>query len=220
MSDDEDGTGDEARVTDLSVIFNSGGDIRVNGTSGTVVQSGGVQNFYLDAPAAEAVPPEAEDPREGFLAAFRQQALTQAGNTFRLSMFFVSAGSVILLCGAALVLLRHGSAAGSTAGLMTGLSGVLISTCGGAFALHANRARKHLTEQADRVSEELRSDHTLDQALTLIDRIEDPVLRDRLRSITAMRALGLAPTPEDAANRVLPAHGIKTPEIEPKPPTT
>ncbi|MFH9349451.1 hypothetical protein [Kitasatospora sp. NPDC017646] len=184
---------------------------------GYAVQAGGVQNVFIGPPVAVQAP--VEDPRERFLAAFRAQALAQAGSTFRLSMFFVSAGSAILLCGAALVLLRHGSAADSTAGLMTGLSGVLISTCGGAFALHANRARKHLTAQADQVGEELRSDRTLEQTLAMIDHIEDPVIRDRLRSITAMRTLGLAPTPEDVASRVLP-HDVGAPEIDPKPPTT
>lgn len=189
--------------------------VRVRGDiSGHVVQAGGVQNIYIGGRDQHVVEPPVEDPRQKFLAAFREQALTQAGNTFRLSMFFVSAGSVILLCGAALVLFRHGTPAASTAGLMTGLSGVLISTCGGAFAVHANRARRHLTAQADRVGEELRSDHTLEQTLTLIDRIDDPVLRDRLRSITAMRTLGLAPTPEDVANRVLPVYGTDKPEIE------
>ncbi|WP_405005360.1 hypothetical protein OHV13_15075 [Kitasatospora purpeofusca] len=213
MPDDRDETGDGQAEERRGPFEFAGGTVH-----GAIVQGASVQNVFIGNASTTTQSTTVEDPRERFLASFREQALTQAGNTFRLSMFFVSAGSVILLCGAALVLFRHGSAASSTAGLMTGLSGVLISTCGGAFALHANRARRHLTAQADRVSEELRSDHTFQQSLDLIDRVEDPALRDRLRSITAMRALGLAPTPEDAANRVLPVHDSRNPEIEPKPP--
>ena len=117
-------------------------DAHLVSNSGFVVTGGviGDLNVHVNHVELESL---TEDPRQTFLNEFRQQALRQAGSTFKLSMLFISAGSVILLLGAALVLLRHGSSAGDTAGLMTGLSGVLVSTCGGAFAVHANRAQLH-----------------------------------------------------------------------------
>lgn len=125
-----------------------------------------------------------------------------------------------MLCGGVLALMRHGASAGSSAALMTSLGGVLIGTCGGAFAVHANRSRKHLTAQADRVSQELRADLTREQVLALIDRIDDPVARDRLRSFSAMQTLGLAPAAEEVTNRVFPVADGPTPEIGPTPPVS
>jgi hypothetical protein len=65
------------------------------------------------------------------------------------------------------------------------------------------------------VSEDLRRDYTRQETLALIDKIENPQLRDRLRSITAMRTLGLAPQPKDAADRIFSGPTEEPPEIEP-----
>ncbi|WP_433894800.1 hypothetical protein [Streptomyces sp. CA-111067] len=64
------------------------------------------------------------------------------------------------------------------------------------------------------MSEELQLDHTREEALALIDKIDNPELRDRLRSITAMRTLGLAPGPNEVANRVFLTRDDLPPEIE------
>lgn len=190
--------------------------------TGAISQSGGVQNVFINSHALvpAPAPAPAEDPRQKFLSDFLRQALSQGETTFRLSVIFMSAGAIVLLCGGVLALMRHGASAGTAAALMTSLGGVLIGTCGGAFAVHANRSRKHLTAQAERVSEELRADLTREQVLALIDRIDDPVARDRLRSFSAMQSLGLAPTPDEVTNRVFPSAGSTAPEIEPTPPAS
>ncbi|MFF0125718.1 hypothetical protein ACFYTG_08340 [Streptomyces mirabilis] len=196
---------------------------------GSGVQYGDVNISYgYPHPAPPEQQSEVEDPRQRFLNEFRLQALGQAETTFRLSVVFMSAGAVILLAGGVLALVRHGSSAGSAAALMTSLAGVLIGTCGGAFAVHANRARRHLTVQAERIDRELteraervdereQSDRTFEKVLALIDRVGDPGTQDRLRSMLAMQALELAPEPNNAARMVLPGQDSRTPEIETAP---
>ena len=212
------GTGGTGRALSGGVQIN-----HINVSGGVVATGSGnlaVGGELFHSASGRPEPGRAEDPRQKFLSDFLGQALRQAETTFRLSVIFMSAGAAILLCGGVLALMRHGASAGNAAALMTSLGGVLIGTCGGAFAVHANRSRKHLTAQAQRVSEELRADLTREQALSLIDRIDDPVARDRLRSFSAMQTLGLAPAAEEVTNRVFPATGSAAPEIGPTPPAS
>ncbi|GGK79109.1 hypothetical protein Sme01_22220 [Sphaerisporangium melleum] len=158
--------------------------------------------------------PDLAELRQEFLFDFLRQALRQAETTFRLSVIFMSAGAAILLAGGGLALYNAGVVGRSYVPLLTGLSGVLITACGGAFAVHSNRARKHLTDQAKRVHENIQDDLAFSQALDLINEVKDVELRDRLKSVTAMRVLGVRPDPGEITNRVLPWHE-KAKEAEP-----
>lgn len=116
-----------------------------------------------------------------------------------------SAGRVpaILLSGGVLALINAGNPDWSFLSVLTGLRGLLITTCGGAFALHSNRARKHLTGQADRIHKNIESDQAFSLARSLIEQVEDPQLRDRLESFTALHILGITPEPSEVTERLL-----------------
>lgn len=116
----------------------------------------------------------------------------------------MSGGAAIILAGGALALVHAGNPDLSYVPLVTSLTGALITTGGGALAFHSNRARKHLTEQAQRLDSKIEFDHKLERARSLIDRVEDRELKDRLNAVTAMQALDISPAPEGLANRVLP----------------
>ncbi|QIS02356.1 hypothetical protein F5X71_08485 [Nocardia brasiliensis] len=153
-------------------------------------------------------PMESVDPEtlhQGFWSDFLQQALSQAHSTFRCAMFFTSVGALILLTGACLAIANAKSADGNLyAAAATGLGGLLITTISGAFTVHANKARRHLTDQAALIHQAIQSDRVLNQALQLIDCVEDPHLRDRLRSVTTAWVLGLGPAPLDMTNHEPP----------------
>ncbi|WP_280396112.1 helix-turn-helix domain-containing protein [Nocardia brasiliensis] len=163
--------------------------------------------------AATPAPEQAENPetqQQGFWSDFLQQALSQAQSTFRCAMFFTCVGAVILLAGACLTLLNATADGGVYIPILTGLGGLLITTISGAFTVHANKARRHLSEQASLIHQAIRSDRVLSQALQLIDCVEDPHLRDRLRGVTTAWVLGLSPTPLDTANHE-PSQQIEVP---------
>lgn len=180
-----------------------------------VFQSGQIQvNHFVGmdlAPASD----ESRTRRQEFFFDFLRQALKQADTTFRLSVMFMSGGAVILLVGGGLALVHAGDPDFSYVPLLTSLSGLLITSCGGAFALHSNRARKHLTQQAEGIHTEMRADVTLEQTLGLIDRVDDPHLRDRLRSVAVMTSLGFAPDAGEVTDRLLPQRSQEPGEIEP-----
>ncbi|MGF6886312.1 hypothetical protein ABIA39_000279 [Nocardia sp. GAS34] len=153
-------------------------------------------------------PYEAEDLRARYYFRFLGQSLTQATVTFILSMLVATAGMAVVLVGAALAVVHANAHASTVVPLLTGVAGIAVTTCGGAMAVQANKARKHAAEQAATVRQDMKSDQSFDRATTLIGKVDNPVLRDRLLAITAVNELGLSPNPIDLSKH-LPA--------EPKP---
>lgn len=153
--------------------------------------------------------------RQAFLSNFYKQALRQADITFRMSLIFMSIGAIIVLTGGVLAIMRLGGFGSGNPALLTALSGAIIGSCGGAFAVHANRARKHLTRQAEKMEKDLQSDRKLEQTLRLIGEVEDATLRDRLKSVTAMRVLDLEPDAESVTSHLLTSEGENRRQINP-----
>jgi hypothetical protein len=125
----------------------------------------------------------------------------------------MTGGAVVILVGAVLALLHAGSASHGYVPLVTSLTGVLITTGGGALALHSKRAMANLTKAAEDNEAKVDLDHKLEVATAFIDRVEDKDTKDRLNSAAALRALGMEPSPETMVNRLLPGEPVK--EIEP-----
>ncbi|MFI9552244.1 TRADD-N-associated membrane domain-containing protein [Nonomuraea endophytica] len=192
----------------------AGGNIVISGS--TVHVSQGPAWTQVNPTHDQTPTPDLATQRQGFFFEFLGQALRQAETMFRLSVVFMSGGAAILLTGGVFALINAGNGKWSYLPLLTTLSGLLITTCGGAFALHSNRARKHLTDQAERIHQNIQSDLTLNQALSLIDQVEDVELRDRLKSFTALRVLGLSPEPSEVTERLLPQPAEPRAEMERK----
>jgi hypothetical protein len=188
---------------DEGTVVGAGNQINVFST-GNLIQAGQVHGTALYQSRDErADKDELAKSRESFLFDFYRQALKQAETTFRMSVVFMSIGTVIVLAGGVLALVRFGNVGRDNIALLTALSGVIIGSCGGAFAVHANRARKHLTTQAEKMEQDLQADRKLEQTLRLIDEVEDADLRDRLKSVAAMRVLDVGPDPENVTHHLL-----------------
>ncbi|MGW3009205.1 TRADD-N-associated membrane domain-containing protein [Streptomyces sp. NPDC001219] len=171
------------------------------------VSSGGDQK-----PDAESLAQQ----RQKFFFDFLKHSLKQAEWTFRLSVWFMAGGAAIILTAAVLGLVHAGNPDLSYLPIVTFLTGALITGGGGALAVHARRARAHVTEQADRMDVKIDLDHKMETATTFIDRVDDPAVRDRLNSAAAMKALDMQSTPEVMVDRLLPGQEGRQPdEIEP-----
>lgn len=187
---------------------------------GSVLQAGEINNIVIGADAYERVYQASGDQkltlaeqRQKFHFEFLNHSLKQAEWTFRLSVWFMTGGAVVILVGAVLALLHAGSPNHGYVPLVTGLTGVLITTGGGALALHSKRTMANLTKAAEDNESKVDLDHKLEVATTFIDRVEDKDTKDRLNSAAALRALGMEPSPETMVNRLLP--GDQPKEIEP-----
>ncbi|MFJ9538771.1 hypothetical protein ACIRPX_16070 [Streptomyces sp. NPDC101225] len=174
-----------------------------------VVQSAGeVRNIFIQGSAGVQVgaittTPSLAAQRQKFHFEFLKQAMKQAEWTFRLSVYFMTAGAVVILVGAVLALIHAGSSNGYVP-LVTGLSGVLITTGGGALALHSKRTMANLTKAAEVNEAKIDADHQLETATTFIDRVEDKDAKDRLNSAAALKALNIQPDADTMFNRLLP----------------
>ncbi|MFJ5787949.1 TRADD-N-associated membrane domain-containing protein [Streptomyces hydrogenans] len=154
--------------------------------------------------------------RQKFFFDFLKHSLKQAEWTFRLSVWFMAGGAAIILTAAVLGLVHAGNPDLNYLPIVTFLTGALITGGGGALAIHSQRARAHVTEQADRMDVKIDLDHKLETATTFIDRVDDPVVRDRLNSAAAMKALDMQSSPEVMADRLLPEQENRQPgEIGP-----
>ncbi|WP_211259861.1 TRADD-N-associated membrane domain-containing protein [Streptomyces violens] len=141
--------------------------------------------------------------RQRFFFDFLKESLKQAEWTFRLSVCFMAGGAAILLAGGVLALVHAGNPDISYLPLVTALTGALITVGGGALAVHARRARAHITEQANRLDVKIDADHKMERATSFIDRVNDPNARDRLNSAAALKALDMQSDP-DTMGRLLP----------------
>ncbi|WP_233273393.1 TRADD-N-associated membrane domain-containing protein [Streptomyces broussonetiae] len=184
-----------------------------------VVQSAGeVNNVFIGGYYRDAAPQPAPDKpslaeqRQKFHFEFLNHSLKQAEWTFRLSVWFMTGGAAVILVGAVLALLHAGSPSHGYVPLVTSLTGALITVGGGALAVHARRARAHVTEQAQRIEDKIDADHQLETATTFINRVSDPDAKDRLNAAAAMKALNMQAN-QTMVNRLLPSDQPK--EIEP-----
>ncbi|MBZ6132446.1 TRADD-N-associated membrane domain-containing protein [Streptomyces olivaceus] len=153
--------------------------------------------------------------RQRFFFDFLRYSLKQAAWTFRLSILFMSGGAAVILAGGVLALVHAGNPDLSYLPIVTGLTGALFTVGGGALAVHARRARAHVTEQADRMDIKIDQDHRLERATALIDRVEDPIARDRLNAAAAMKALDMQSSPETMVDRVFPDQKNDRDELNP-----
>ncbi|MFB8414342.1 hypothetical protein ACFC63_02325 [Streptomyces albidoflavus] len=157
------------------------------------------------ARATASVRPETlAEQRQKFHFEFLSHSLKQAEWTFRLSVWFMTGGALVILAGAVLALVYAGNPEVSFLPFVTALTGALITVCGGALALHAKRTMANLTKQAEHNEGKVDLDHKLDMATVFIDRVEDPDAKDRLNSAAAMKALDMQAAPSEMVHRLLP----------------
>ena len=173
---------------------------------------GGYEPTVTPAPQSAVDKPSLVEQRQNFHFEFLNHSLKQAEWTFRLSVWFMTGGAAVILIGVVLALLHAGSPSHGYVPLVTSLTGALITVGGGALAVHARRARAHVTEQAQRIEDKIDADHQLETATTFIDRVSDPEAKDRLNAAAAMKALNMQAN-QTMVNRLLPGEQPK--EIEP-----
>ncbi|MFX0579114.1 helix-turn-helix domain-containing protein [Nocardia nepalensis] len=161
--------------------------------------------------------PNLAERQQEFFFDFLRESLKQYGMTFRISIGVALAGALVVMAGGILALVNAGNPDWSYVPVVTALAGVLITTTAGAFAVHANRARVHLTHEVSSLKSSIQADHDmaqslklsehqLSQTLKLIDGVADTDTQDRLRSIAAAWAMGLAPDPIDLSKHLPPKH--------------
>lgn len=128
--------------------------------------------------------------RDNFMSTFLSQALRQASATFNLSVCFMVVGGAIVLAAAVLAVGGFAGSPSRGVALVSGIGGILISTSGAAFTRRADKARKHLAQQAEMMQSQLLDEQKFSQVVDLLTGIRDSELSDQARISLAMRLMG------------------------------
>ncbi|MFI1184785.1 hypothetical protein [Streptomyces californicus] len=211
-------TADNGSIPDGADLSEDG--VRINLQPGINVTNSGdgkvviSVNGGLDAGSgAEEAGGSLAERRQKFHFDFLNHTLKQSEWTFRLSVWFMTGGALVILAGAVLALVHAGNPDLSFLPIVTSLTGALITVGGGALALHSKRTMANLTKAAEDNESKIDIDHKLEVATAFIDRVADSKQKDDLNTAAAMKALGMDAQPETMVNRLLPEPQVK--EIEP-----
>jgi hypothetical protein len=133
-------------------------------------------------------------PQNALMREYHAQGLSQSKISFWFSLIFASLGFAIIALSIGLFLQRaegndasiNSSIADKVASvskpLFTLVAGTVIDAVAALFFVQSNKARQLMVEFFDK----LRVDRKLDEALSLIGKIEDPVIASRVKSIVAL----------------------------------
>lgn len=164
------------RPNSISIAGSVAGDVYVN--TGTVISGAppestnrsDYRSFYM----------ESMKRREEFIGKVLVAARKHESITFYMSVAIMLAGGILILVAATLALVKP-AGSGTSITLATGIGGLTIGVSGAAFSAKADKARKHLAQQADAMQRELRDERRYTQATELLSGINDADLADQAR---------------------------------------
>ncbi|MFG2991285.1 hypothetical protein ACGFZK_18705 [Streptomyces sp. NPDC048257] len=144
---------------------------------------GGVQH-----PEAQAG--ERRDEFTPMLVEYYAYGLTQARSSFVTSQRFAGVGAAILLAGVGLAVWKAEVGGELYLGIVTSSAGVVTTLIGQLFHRRADIALQHMADQTASLRDDRRAAETTQQAIELLDTVEDPGLRARLQAGLIMKLSG------------------------------
>ncbi|THA83555.1 hypothetical protein E6U81_15405 [Streptomyces sp. A0592] len=140
-------------------------------------------------------PPQAElgDRRDDFtpiLVEYYAYGLTQARSSFGTSQRFAGAGAAILLLGIGLAVRKAEAGGELYLGIVTSATGLVTTLIGQLFHRRADIALQHMADQTAALRDDRRAAETTQQAIGLLETVDDPELRSRLQAGLIMKLSG------------------------------
>ncbi|MFE7098226.1 TRADD-N-associated membrane domain-containing protein [Streptomyces erythrochromogenes] len=138
-------------------------------------------------------PAELGDRRDDFtpiLVEYYAYGLTQARSSFGTSQRFAGAGAAILLLGIGLAVRKAEAGGELYLGIVTSATGLVTTLIGQLFHRRADIALQHMADQTAALRDDRRAAETTQQAIGLLDTVDDPELRARLQAGLIMKLSG------------------------------
>ncbi|MFA7763185.1 TRADD-N-associated membrane domain-containing protein [Streptomyces sp. NRRL S-448] len=176
---------DEERVRLLAHLAEPG---EADGPS--VVPGGGK---FQDVGGIQHPAAQLGDRRDDFtpiLVEYYAYGLTQARSSFATSQRFAGVGAAILLFGVGLAVWKAEGGGELYLGIVTSSAGLVTTLIGQLFHRRADIALKHMADQTASLRDDRRAAETTQQAIELLDAVEDPGLRARLQAGLIMKLSG------------------------------
>jgi hypothetical protein len=128
-----------------------------------------------------------EDKQYALLKEYHSQGLAQSRTSFWFSLIFAALGFAVILIG--LISLQADKGFSKQSGSFISLmAGTIIDAVSALFFVQSIKARQLMSDFFDK----LRTDRKLEEALRLVDQIDDPVLKARMKSVLTMSFAGVA----------------------------
>ncbi|MFJ9941112.1 TRADD-N-associated membrane domain-containing protein [Streptomyces erythrochromogenes] len=168
------------------------------GTAGPVIAVPGPGKFE-DVGGIRTVHPhphpqaELGDRRDDFtpiLVEYYAYGLTQARSSFGTSQRFAGAGAAILLLGIGLAVRKAEAGGELYLGIVTSATGLVTTLIGQLFHRRADIALQHMADQTAALRDDRRAAETTQQAIGLLETVDDPELRARLQAGLIMKLSG------------------------------
>lgn len=181
---------DEERVRLLAHLAEPGG-AEVEADRPSVVVAGGGK--FQDVGGIQHPAAQLGDRRDDFtpiLVEYYAYGLTQARSSFATSQRFAGVGAAILLFGIGLAVWKAEGGGELYLGIVTSSAGLVTTLIGQLFHRRADIALKHMADQTASLRDDRRAAETTQQAIELLDTVEDPGLRARLQAGLIMKLSG------------------------------
>ncbi|WP_260616606.1 TRADD-N-associated membrane domain-containing protein [Streptomyces sp. WAC05950] len=133
------------------------------------------------------------DRRDDFtpiLVEYYAYGLTQARSSFGTSQRFAGAGAAILLVGIGLAVRKAETGGELYLGIVTSATGLVTILIGQLFHRRADIALQHMADQTASLRDDRRAAETTQQAIGLLETVDDPELRARLQAGLIMKLSG------------------------------
>ncbi|MFD5618344.1 hypothetical protein [Streptomyces yangpuensis] len=133
------------------------------------------------------------DRRDDFtpiLVEYYAYGLTQARSSFGTSQRFAGAGAAILLLGIGLAVRKAEAGGELYLGIVTSATGLVTTLIGQLFHRRADIALRHMADQTAALRDDRRAAETTQQAIGLLETVDDPELRARLQAGLIMKLSG------------------------------
>ncbi|MEU6300527.1 TRADD-N-associated membrane domain-containing protein [Streptomyces erythrochromogenes] len=150
---------------------------------------------FEDVGGVRTLHPQGElgDRRDDFtpiLVEYYAYGLTQARSSFGTSQRFAGAGAAILLLGIGLAVRKAEAGGELYLGIVTSATGLVTTLIGQLFHRRADIALRHMADQTAALRDDRRAAETTQQAIGLLETVDDPELRARLQAGLIMKLSG------------------------------
>ncbi|MFI1281696.1 hypothetical protein ACH4U5_13230 [Streptomyces sp. NPDC020858] len=139
------------------------------------------------------LPARLGDRRDDFtpiLVEYYAYGLTQARSSFATSQRFAGVGAAILLVGVGLSVWKAEAGGELYLGIVMSSAGLVTTLIGQLFHRRADIALRHMADQTASLRDDRRAAETTQQAIGLLETVEDPGLRARLQAGLIMKLSG------------------------------
>ncbi|MET9837959.1 MULTISPECIES: TRADD-N-associated membrane domain-containing protein [Streptomyces] len=148
---------------------------------------------FEDVGGRRRPPAQLGDRRDDFtpiLVEYYAYGLTQARSSFGTSQRFAGAGAAILLVGIGLAVRKAETGGELYLALVTSATGLVTTLIGQLFHRRADIALQHMADQTASLRDDRRAAETTQQAIALLETVDDPELRARLQAGLIMKLSG------------------------------